>query len=282
METIEWSAQHHWQKEIKRIRTARFGGLRRIQFLGFLILGLVAGCDERPETIIEMAEGRWKQGDYLGAIQHYRRVLDSHSKSDAVDDAYFAIGTIEALDLQDYGNAVITYRNLLRDFPDSPYRLRAQEAIADIYDQKLDDPRTAITEYQKLIEMAKHTTLTEEIRYKIGEAYVRLNDLEQARIEWGMLMEESPNSLWSDNALYRTGTTYFLEKDYEQAMAAYRHMLDTYPDSDFGPEAKFGIANGLEETGRLEEALEKYREIQTTYPNPNVIDVKIKHLDKNR
>lgn len=244
-----------------------------------LISALTSGCNRKPDALYAEAEQRWKEGDYLGAVRDFRRIVEDFSRSDVADDAYFSIGTIETLYLADFEDALLNYRSLLRDYPDTPHRIEAQKAIAEIYDRKLDNPGSAITEYQKLIEVAANEEMVEETRYRIGEDYIRLNDPAQARVEWGLLLDEAPQSVWADDALYRTGTTFFLERDYAQAEATYRRLLEEYPRSDLRPDAKFGIANCLEETGRIEEALSLYREILPEYPNPDVIKVKIRFLE---
>jgi TolA-binding protein len=230
--------------------------------------------------MMDHAENRWKQGDYLGAIQDYRLIIENHSKSDVVDEAYYWIGTIESLNLQDYTSAIITYRNLIRDFPDSPYRIKAHKAIAEIYAEKMNMPGNAISEYEKLIDIATQSSLKEEVRYRIGEAYVELHDLEQARTEWGFLLKETPRSAWADNALYHIGSTHFLEGQFDKALNVYQSLLGLYPDTELQAEAHLGIASCLEETEKLQEALDKYRELIDDYPNPEVIQFRIKNLER--
>lgn len=226
------------------------------------------------------AEGRWKQGDYLGAIQDYRRIIEEHPKSAVADDAYYWIGTLESLYLHDDVHAVLTYQKLIHDYPASPHRLSAQQAMAEIYDYKLHDLRRAITEYQKLIEKDSDPKLREKIQYRIGEAYMDLNDLDQARTEWDLLVKQAPQSSWADNALYRIGNTHLLQAQYQLALTVYQDLLVRYPGTDMRTETQFGIAQCLEETERLKEALAKYRELETDYSNPQIIQLKIRNLER--
>ena len=270
-----------WRKQKRRSRTAFVA--RAVPAVGLfllIVLGLAVGCSNGSRKLLESAENRLRQGDYLGAVQNYRTIVEDYSKSPEADDAYFSIGTIEVLYLQDYQGALLTFRSLIRDYPKSPLLPKAQQWIAEIYDQKLHRPQTAIAEYQKLVEMTDDPALRDEIRYRVGETYVTLNDLDQARAEWEELLRDSPSGARADNALYRIGTTFFLEQEYDQALKSYERLVKNYPDSELRAEALAGIAGCYEEMDQPETALEKYREVEPLYPNPGVIQLKIKSLEE--
>jgi TolA-binding protein len=275
------SASLRWPRQKRKINPSR---VRRpppaYRILVWIILGLAAGCSNGAATLLEKADARLRQGDYLGAVQNYRTVVENYSKSKEAEEAYFSMGTVEVTYLQDYEGAILTFRSLIRDYPKGTHVPKAQQWIAEIYDQKLHKPRTAIAEYQKLAEMTKDPDFRDEVRFRIGEAYVELNDSDQARTEWGELLGDSPSGKWADRALYRIGTTLFLDGQYDQAENAYERLLKDYPESGLRAEAIAGTADCYEATGRLEEALAKYREAEADYPNPQVIQVKIKAIEE--
>ena len=243
------------------------------------MLLLIAACEQMPKTLLEAADARWKQGDYLGAVQMYERLVDEYPKSDYVDDAYYAIGTIEYLYLNNYPKAVEAFRKVVVDHPAAPLALQAQRTLAEIYEKKYQDPRRAIAEYQKLLETMGSREAAEEIQYRIGEVYFDQGDYEQARNEWMQLAKQSPKSDWADNALYRAGSSYFLQGRYSEALSVYQDTAARYPDSDVRVELKFWIANALEELERFDEALEQYRALEKIYPNPKVVAVKVRNIE---
>jgi len=234
-----------------------------------VLLFVVTACEKTPKTLLASAEARWKQGDYLGAVQAYERLVDDYPKSVYVDDAYYAIGTLEYLYLNDYPKAVDVFHKIVADHPNSPLVLQAQRTLAEIYEKKYQDHRRAVAEYQKLLERVTDRAVAEEVQYRIGEVYFDQADFDQARSEW------------ADNALSRTGSSYFLQERYGEALAAYQEAARRYPDSDVMVEIRFWAANSLEELDRLEEALAEYRSLTGRYPNPKVIEVKI-HSIENR
>lgn len=247
-------------------------------FLGGVLLLLVTGCEQAPKTLLDSAEARWKQGDYLGAVQMYEQLIDEYPKSSFVADAYYAIGTIEYLYLKDYPKALEAFRKVVADRPTGPLVLQAHRTLAEIYDKEYHDHRRVIAEYQKLLEKTRDRAVSEEIQYRIGEAYFDQGDFEQARSEWDQLPKQAPKSEWADKALYRTGSSYFLQGRYNKALAVFQDTARRYPDSSLRVERAFWTANCLEELERFEEALKLYRSLEKSYPNPKVIEVKVRSI----
>ncbi len=249
----------------------------RILGLGLLAAALAGafGCEQTPKALIESADARWKQGDYLGAVKTYEHLIEEYPKSGQAADAHYAIGTIEYLYLNNYTRAVEAFRRVAADHPTEPLGLQAQRTLAEIYETKFHDPRKAVAEYQKLLLNARDPALTEEIQYRIGEVYFAEGDYDQARHEWTQLTAQSPEGIWADNAYYRIGATYFLQQQYDRALAVFEDTAKRYPDSDVGAEMEFWAANALVELERYPEALKIYRSLEDSYPNRQVITLKI-------
>jgi TolA-binding protein len=246
--------------------------------LGILLL-LAAGCDRTPKSIVADAEARWRQGDYLGAVQAYEHLVDDYPKSVYADDSYYAMGTIEYLYLNDYPKAVEAFRKVVTDHPGSPLVMKAQRTLAEIYEKKYHDPRRAVAEYQSILDRTRNRAAAEEIQYRIGEVYFDQGDFDQARNEWEQLLGQSPKGEWSDNALYRTGSSYYLEGRYSDALATYQQAVKRFPDSDVSVEIRFSMASCYEELDRWDDALREYRSLAESYPNPRVIQLKIKNAE---
>lgn len=237
---------------------------------------LATGCEPSPKALFESAEDRWKQGDYLGATQSYKHLIDEYPKSDWVGEAHYAIGTIEYLYLNNYPKAVEAFETVVSYDPTGPLAMKAHRNLAEIYIEKYQDRRQAIAEYRKLLEKVPDRTAREEIQFRMGELYFDEGDFEQAQNEWGRLAEQHPEGPWADNARYRIGSTYFAQGQYADALGIYQDTITRYPESDVATELKFWAANCLEELGRFEDALELYQSIEGIYPNPQVIQVKIR------
>ena len=265
---------------LERKRRPETTGAVRILVVTILVVLTHTGCDHAPQRYLEMAEERWDHGDYLGAAREYERIIHEYPKSGPAAEAYYWTGIIAYLYLQDPQRALEAFNKLATDFPRSSQAHSALRYMAEIYDQRLGQPRQAIVAYQHLVAVSRDPEELGESQYRIGEIYLELGDFEQARTEWDLLLHRDPNGNWSDRALYRIGSTYFLRGQHLQAIAAFERLLASYPQSEMTIEAKFGIASALEEADRLEEALQRYRELEKTYPTPGVINLRIKSIER--
>ena len=112
----------------------------------------------------------------------------------AVDDKYLFDGGIIYYDSGEYTNALITFQQLVNDFPDSQYVDDAQYYIGYIYEKKLGYYIQALLEYQELI-------------------------------------NNYPDSSYADDAQLGIGNCYYVTYDYSHAIEAYQKLIDDYPGS---------------------------------------------------
>ncbi len=243
------------------------------------VVALLAGCERGAQRVFATAETRFAAGDYLGAVRQYERVTEEFPRSTQAGDAYYWVGMIEHLYLNDQRKAIEAFRNLVARFPQTTNAPEAQRLIGEIYEKKFGDLRLAIAEYQRLLREFPDVHDADQVQYHIGEAYFDLGDLDQARLEWDTLLKQRPQNEWAGHALYRIGGTFFLQGHYQEAFDQFDRLLRDYPEGDLRIEARFWQANCLEELERLTEALTAYREIQEGYSNPGVIKVKIQRLE---
>ena len=265
---------------LKCKRRPKTAGAAWVLIVTALVVLTHTGCDHAPQRYLEMAEERWEHGDYLGAAREYERIIHEYPKSGPAAEAYYWTGIIAYLYLQDPQRGLEAFSKLASDFPRSSQAHSALRYMAEIYHQRLGQPRQAIVAYQHLVAVSRDPEEIGESQYRIGEIYLELGDFEQARTEWDLLLHRDPKGNWSDRALYRIGSTYFFRGQYLQAIASFERLLNSYPKSEVTIEAKFGIASALEDSDRLDEALQRYRELEKTYPTPGVIDLRIKSIER--
>lgn len=235
----------------------------------FAFILSLAGCvppgpkqDWTAEEVYGYAMGRFEKKDYLRSIEAFRIVTLNHSTSDLVDDALFYLGESHRLS-REYPVAVVTYRRLLRDFPQSPYADDAQFQLAfSIFKQSspvaLTQDKTfeAIRELQIFIDEFPESELILQARelqqqcfdklaekdYRIGHLYFKMNDWEAARIYFSELIKAFPSSEWARVAQYEIAESYAEEENWEKALQAFNVFAQRYPDHKLMPKVKDRIA----------------------------------------
>ncbi len=233
------------------------------------------------ERLLSVAEEKWQQDDYLGAIRDYEKVIEVYPKASVVSEAYYWKGLGAFLYLDDHEMAVASFKKSIQigaERGQSTYTLSAREYLAQIYEKKLQQPTKAIETYEGIMAQSEDKDQVLESRFRIGELYYQMGDMAQARVEWDMLVDGAPKSTWAPAALYRKGGTYFVTGACRAAIEIYTSLYTEYPDDKNSDFAKFRAANCLEMEDRFTEALDLYRSLENHYPDQGLIQQKIKRL----
>lgn|GEM_PF-996411 len=242
-----------------------------------------SNAERLPKQYLESAEQKWRSDDYLGAVREYEKIAEEFPRSKFVPEATFWSGVLYYLYLNDPQKAVDAFDKTIRltaSTPKNTHALSARRYLAEVFEKKYGKLREAISELEKVMELSDDADQILESQYKIGELYLAQGNIEQARTEWDLLIKRDPKSRWAAPALYRQGSSYFIEGKCKEAVGYYQRLIADYPDSDMKPFATFRTANCFEEGNQIEEALKVYRSLEGRYPNKELLEAKIKQLEK--
>ncbi|MFQ5579759.1 MAG: tol-pal system YbgF family protein [Nitrospiria bacterium] len=244
---------------------------------------ILSDTERTTRKYLESAEIRWAKEDYLGAIRDYERIIEEYPRSPMVSEANYWRGVAFFLYLDNNEKAIASFNESIRTAVsslDKNHALKAHLYIAEIYEKKLNQPKKAITVYEKVMEITSDLDQVLEVQYKVGSLYFDLGDMEQARVEWDLLAKKDPRNKWAPAALYRGGGTYFILGMCDEAIEIYKTLYTEYPEHETSPFAKFRAANCLEENKAQAEALQLYKELEGVYPNEEILTGKIKKLKR--
>ena len=214
--------------------------------------------DWAAEEVYAYGQEKMEKKDWLEAMQAFRVLTLNHSGSNLVDDALYYLGETH-IQMKEYPVAVVTYRRLIRDFPQSPYADKGQYQMAlSIFKQSspvhLTQDKTfeAIRELQIFLdeypdsEMAPEAikllqTCLDKVAekdYKIGHLYFKMHDWEAARLYLTELLEEFPMSNWASKAQYDVAESYAREENWEEAIEQYSIYVQSYFDEELQEKAR--------------------------------------------
>ena len=158
-----------------------------------------------------------KMHDHLSAIKEYEKVAENYSGSYWAADALYRIGLIysglESSDLRlakgriepDYDRAIVKYRQLIREYPNTDAAARAYYQMGEIYRTNLKDYDQALKAYSKVAKDYPGRSFYEGSGYK--------------------------NSL-ADEAQFRIGRIYYENlQNYDMAFQVFTGFLKDFPDS---------------------------------------------------
>jgi TolA-binding protein len=254
---------------------------RRLLLAGLalvLLLGAGAGWyavnQERfAERRFALAQALLVEKDYAAAARQFHQLARLYPHASRADEALFHLGELQHLYLGDDQRALLAFLQLEKSYPESPLSLAAQRQAADLYMDRLQDYGRAVVAYQKLLDQG--VADGDQVQYRIGEAYFRLNNFEQARIEWDQLLAMFPASSLGAEAGYRSAVSLTLQGDFEQARTRFEKVFTTWPGHLYALEARFGLAAVFEEQGQLIDALDMLEKLRGVYPKPEVLEQRI-------
>ena len=213
--------------------------------------------DWTAEELYDYAARKMEQEDWLDALDGFRAITLSHSGSDIVDDALYHQGEMH-IELKEYPLAVLVFRRLISDFPQSPYSDESQYKMAyatflQSNPAHLTQDKTfeAIRELQFFLEEYPDSEWSAEVHellqecfdkvaekdYRIGNLYYKLKDWEAARLYFTELLEAYPMSNWASRAQYEIAESYAREGKLGEAIDQYEIFLQSYPENERSAEA---------------------------------------------
>ncbi len=249
----------------------------------FIVIWVLGSREEwMSKRLMSVAEVKWQHDDYLGAIRDYEKLIESYPKSSLIPEAYYWKGLTFLLYLDDAEVGVAALKKVIqleKARGVSEHSLSARLHLAEVYEKRLKRPTDAISTYESIVAISQDKEQILASRYKIGELYYEMGDMDQARVEWDLIVESAPTSRWAPSALYRKAGTYFVTGACEAAVPVYKMLYTTYPEDENSDFAKFRAANCLEMEEQPDEALNLYKELKESYPNPAMIRQKMESLN---
>ncbi|MDE0505999.1 MAG: tetratricopeptide repeat protein, partial [Candidatus Poribacteria bacterium] len=153
----------------------------------------------------------------LASIQNLQDRISEDSKS-AAAQGRFRIGTIYERGLQEYHQAIAVYRQLINDYPKSPWASESLYRIGLIYLEHLDDTEMAIQSHQGLIEKYPSSSHTMMANFQLGEIYRTLHRYDEAlrayqttitHPERDSYLAEGYRDSLADRARFRIGRVHY-------------------------------------------------------------------------
>ena len=259
---------------------ARRGAGTAVRALAAVLATLGLACAHRGEPDIATLSSNsdqviWEAGQkalskhqWESARQHFRRIVDGFPQSEYAPAARLALGDSY---FQEGGNAndilaIGAYREFLTLYPSHPKSDYAQYQVAEAYFAQRNGPdrdqtptQSALTEYERLIELYPQSTYVEKARTRRAECR---NTLARAEFLAG----------------------YFYQHTRQLCRAAiprYEGIVADYPDYRRLDEVLYRLAECLIETGRDAEAYPQLGKLIAEYPQSEYVEAARELMSRN-
>ena len=158
-------------------------------------------------------------------------------------------------------DAVVHYRRVIDDHPDSPYRTPARYGLAWHYyrAQQFGSAAEAFAEVRN----ASDGPLADRATYYEAVSRARAGNRSQAVSLYREVPARLPDHRLAADALYEAGLLLYQQEAYEEAVDAFRTVTENYPDTPRHSDAAQWLGNALLASDRLDEALQAYEQARS-------------------
>ncbi len=209
---------------------------RRLAYLALALMlgaGLLGGCSRRAQQLYKRAETFFAQGKYVLAAADYGSLLRSAPNDPLADNALYKLAYLYREEFDDPRTAVSLYQRLVKRYPDSPYREDALVWLVYLQARQLRDPAAVRATCRQIDEYCpEQPRLRASARLELARAYLAAGETQQAV------------------ATLKEIVARFGEEQDSVAEASYRLALVT-----------------RDELGQAPAAMEMLEEVITKYPN---------------
>ena len=174
---------------------------------------------------LKIAEAYYLSEQYVEAAASYETFLKNypdHEKSETVlyylGMSYFKQVLPANRDQTAAHNSVVTFRNLLKLYPDSSRK----EEVSDY------------------IRFCRHRLANHEL--DVGRFYVRTDKPDAAIGRLEAILTDFPDYRNREQLYYLLGQAYLQKNDKKKAVESFNNLYANYPDSKFGPKAQKSLS----------------------------------------
>lgn len=233
-------------------------------------------CESRSDSLYEQAYLEIEKG-------HYRIAVDLLDKSTQIEEDpvkkyknLLELARIIRFEIQDYNRSIKIFRNIILGASDETQRIAAQESLAEIYLENMQDYSMALKELQILEPLLTESKKKERTRLKIAQTLFLTGQNQQALEE--IQSAEKYIKFYSINFLKLKAEVLLVLKNYKESLACYEELLKKNP-SYFANENLY-IATSIvyEENEQYNEALNYLLKNEAFVKDRSYLELRIKRL----
>ncbi len=249
----------------------------------------------RPYVLYQLGLAYFNQKAYQESSQAFDSFLsenrDVNLETAPTDEVLFWKARAR-FELEDYSETLRACEELLRRFPNSRLRYRAEFFIAESTYWREQTPKayqSARQKYQALLEKqsqiapdALGAEWAEKCRYGIGwthfsEATLSKDSTKQQRhyqeavSAWKEVLANHPNGTLADKTRYHIGIAYVNLKQYNNGIQAFKQVLSDHPGSNWGDNARYQRGWVLYKQEKYPEAIAAFNEMLKVHPGSQLV-----------
>lgn len=252
-------------------------------FVTAVLIGIFfAPTIQVEKKYLQSGEKKQKLKQFKEAIDDYERVVRSRPQSpEAIRSAKYA-AEICLYELKDYKRAEEFFRHVVKQGTDPGDIRWAQKNLGDLFYENLSNYSQAVAEYQRLLQGDLELKEESAVRLKVVRSYFYMANFDQAISEAEEFLARKPNAPNQFEMRMLIANAYQAKGKLDSAIAIFESIEKDFPGNKDLSQAKLNKALAFENKKDWDSAIKTLEEVKVGYPYPDVIDVKIKGIQRRK
>ncbi|MDZ4677288.1 MAG: tetratricopeptide repeat protein [Oligoflexia bacterium] len=230
------------------------------------------------KRLLSSAKNFQKNRHWQEAAEEYERAVKYAPDSPTGIEAARLGAGVCLYDLKNYEKAVFFFRHLVLHSQKSTEIKWAQQKLAEVFYEKINNYTQAIIEYQRLLQAAPSKEEAADYRLRLGRSYYYLANFDQAISEVNEFLNNNPQDPKVFEMMMLKADSYLALKKIDDAVAIYDQIEKQFASNEELFRVKLNKSLAYEDKKDWDNAVQELEEIKNTYPHPDVIELKIKSI----
>jgi tetratricopeptide (TPR) repeat protein len=181
-----------------------------------------------------------KSSDWRQSIMAYDKIKYITPESLLIPQALFQIALLEYQETGQYNEAKDTFVSLIAAHPDLSVSGDAQFYLAELYEQRLDNPDEAVANYRVLVEFYPDNRFAVESLKRVAEIMEDKENYVEAIASYYQIFELYPKNTFTPEAILEIENLYRKQlENYDKAIETLKLYADQFPQREDAAERLF-------------------------------------------
>jgi len=244
-----------------------------------VVLLLTPGCTFSLDWFRQLrAENAINHQDYPTALEILEKIMTDNPDTPKALEAARIGARVAHLNAKNHVLAIEFFRYIVVRSADTEERKTAQQYIAQIEFENLQDYNQAILEYEKLLRLDNKPDEIFKYRLNLAKSHLRQNNVDQAVVELDILLAQKLPPEEAFEARVLKANTLVAAKRLPEAVTAWEDIIKDFPDKAKKENVALNLSVCYEELKEYSKAIETLQSMREGYVHPEFLDMRIQRL----
>lgn len=239
---------------------------------------ILCSCTSQEQRDYEAGRAESRKGHYRIAVSHFAKVIKRDRNQDLVIDSLRESARIYEYEIKDIKKAIEANQLLIAKSSDVSEREFAQQRIAALTFDSLQDYEKALIEFSKVLSFLQDPNERHLVRLNLARSHFYLNNFFQAHSEINELLKETLSDQLRFSAMQLKGNIFLSEKKFKEAITVFTELSEEHPEKALQENIGLTLAVSHEENNDYKSAIKVLESLLDKYNPREYIELRIKRL----